>query len=103
MSRSTNFRRKNASATLHLGDGIAWMKARKPRSIHAIVTDPPYGFREYTKGEQRKLRKGRGGVWRIPPKLDGHTRSPLPRFTVLTNGDIAALEALLTEFARAAL
>jgi tRNA G10 N-methylase Trm11 len=101
--RSTTFRLRDASATLHLGDGIAWMNARKARSIHAIVTDPPYGFREYTKGEQRKLRRGRGGVWRIPPKLDGHTRSPLPRFTVLTDADVAALETLLTEFARAAL
>jgi len=79
------------------------MNARKPCSIHAIVTDPPYGFREYTKGEQKKLRKGRGGVWRIPPTLDGHTRSPLPRFTVLTPRDLAALQALMTAFARAAL
>lgn len=79
------------------------MNARKPRSIHAIVTDPPYGFREYTKGEQKKLRTGRGGVWRIPPKLDGHERNPLPRFTVLTDEDLAQLEALMTSFARAAL
>jgi tRNA G10 N-methylase Trm11 len=79
------------------------MNRQKPRSIHAIVTDPPYGFREYTKVEQAKLRGGRGGVWRIPPKLDGHTRSPLPRFTVLTDADLAALEALVTAFAQAAM
>jgi tRNA G10 N-methylase Trm11 len=79
------------------------MNAQKPRTIHAIVTDPPYGFREYTKGEQQKLRRGRGGVWRIPPKLDGHERSPLPRFTVLTERDLEKLEALMTAFARAAL
>jgi site-specific DNA-methyltransferase (adenine-specific) len=79
------------------------MNARKACSIHAIVTDPPYGFREYTTDEQKKLRKGRGGVWRIPPTLDGHTRSPLPRFTVLTEADLAALERLFADFARAAL
>jgi len=79
------------------------MNAQKPRSIHAIVTDPPYGFREYTKGEQQKLRRGRGGVWRIPPKLNGHVRSPLPRFTVLTERDLEKLEALMTAFAWAAL
>lgn len=28
------------------------------------------------------------GVWRIPPSFDGHTRSPLPRFTTLSNGDL---------------
>ncbi|HEX6272323.1 MAG TPA: DNA methyltransferase [Polyangiaceae bacterium] len=102
-SRSTTFRLRDATATLHLGDGIAWMNARKPCSIQAIVTDPPYGLREYTKGEQKKLRARRGGVWRIPPTLDGHTRSPLPRFTVLTGRDLAALEALMTAFAAAAL
>jgi site-specific DNA-methyltransferase (adenine-specific) len=101
--RSKTLRLGNQTATLHLGDGIAWMNARRPRSIHAIVTDPPYGFREYTKGEQRKLRRGRGGVWRIPPALDGHARSPLPRFTVLTDADLAKLEALMHAFARAAL
>jgi site-specific DNA-methyltransferase (adenine-specific) len=53
-------------------------------SIHAIVTDPPYGLHEYTPEQQMKLRKGKGGVWRIPPSYDGHTRSPLPRFTTLT-------------------
>jgi hypothetical protein len=102
-SRSKTLRLNGATATLHLGDGIAWMKRQKPCSVHAIVTDPPYGFREYTKVEQAKLRRGRGGVWRIPPKLDGHTRSPLPRFTVLTDADLAALEALMTSFAHAAM
>jgi site-specific DNA-methyltransferase (adenine-specific) len=102
-SRSKTFRLGDASATLHLGDGIAWMNARKACSIHAIVTDPPYGLREYTAGEQKKLRRGRGGVWRIPPTLDGHRRSPLPRFTVLTDADLEKLEAMMTAFARAAL
>ena len=31
-----------------------------------------------------KLRAGRGGVWRLPPKVGGSHRDPLPRFTVLT-------------------
>jgi DNA modification methylase len=51
------------------------------------VTDPPYGLIEYTEKEQLKLRNGRGGVWRIPPSFDGHRRSPVPRFTVLNEGD----------------
>lgn len=78
------------------------MNAQKPRSIHAIVTDPPYGALEYTKTEQRKLRRGRGGVWRIPPTLDGVKRSPLPRFTVLGERDLRALGTLFSEFASAA-
>jgi site-specific DNA-methyltransferase (adenine-specific) len=79
------------------------MNAQKPRSIHAIVTDPPYGALEYTKAEQKKLRRGRGGIWRIPPTLDGVKRSPLPRFTVLGERDLRALETLFSDFASAAL
>jgi DNA modification methylase len=87
---------------LHLGDGLAWLAKRKAHSIQAIVTDPPYGLREYHPTEQQKLRSGRGGVWRIPPAFDGHQRSPLPRFTVLTAGDHGRLRAFFEEFAREA-
>jgi site-specific DNA-methyltransferase (adenine-specific) len=88
---------------LRLGDGVAFMAARRAGSIEAIVTDPPYGVREYEPAEQAKLRRGRGGVWRIPPALDGHVRRPLPRFTVLTDADRARLAAFFAAFARAAL
>jgi site-specific DNA-methyltransferase (adenine-specific) len=88
---------------LHLGDGLTWMAKRKARSIQAIVTDPPYGLREYARSEQKKLRSGRGGVWRIPPELDGHRRSPLPRFTVLTEVDRERLSEFFERFAREAL
>lgn len=67
------------------------------------MTDPPYGLKEFSDEEKQKLRRGRGGVWRIPPALDGHTRSPLPRFTVLGEADHARLRAFFTEFARRAL
>jgi site-specific DNA-methyltransferase (adenine-specific) len=87
---------------LSCGDGIAFMAARKARSIEAIVTDPPYGLREYEPHEQAKLRRGRGGVWRVPPALGGHARSPLPRFTVLTARDRARLVAFFERFAEAA-
>ena len=86
-----------------LGDSLAWLKSRDANSIHAIVTDPPYGFKEYTEVEKGKLRGGRGGVWRIPPSLDGCRRSPLPRFTVLDEGDRAALRVFFEGFAREAL
>ena len=82
------------AATLVHGDCFDWLAARPDNSIHAVVTDPPYGLQEYTPAEQRKLRSGRGGVWRIPPSFDGHTRSPLPRFTTLND----AQRAYLREF-----
>lgn len=88
---------------IRLGDGLAWLAARAANSVHAIVTDPPYGLKEYTEAEKRKLRRGRGGVWRIPPTLDGCRRSPLPRFTVLNAEDRGALIGFFEAFARAAL
>jgi DNA modification methylase len=75
-----------------------WLRACEPHSIHGVVTDPPYGLVEYTDIEQTKLRKGRGGVWRIPPSFDGHQRAPLPRFTVLNDGDRAAMHDFFFEF-----
>jgi site-specific DNA-methyltransferase (adenine-specific) len=71
--------------------------------VHAIVTDPPYGLKEYTHKEKQKLRNGHGGVWRIPPSYDGCKRSPVPRFTVLTEADRAALKAFFASFATRAL
>ena len=72
-------------ATLYHADCFDWLGQQDDNSIHAVVTDPPYGLHEYTQEQQAKLRMGRGGVWRIPPSFDGHVRSPLPRFTTLTS------------------
>jgi DNA modification methylase len=90
-------------ATLVGADCLAWLESRDSDSVHAIVTDPPYGLVEYSDSEQNKLRAGRGGVWRIPPSYDGHQRSPLPRFTTLTPGDLNALDFFFHRWARAIL
>lgn len=89
--------------TLYAGDAFAWLKAREPQSIHAIVTDPPYGLREYTETEKKKMRNGHGGVWRIPPSFDGAKRMPVPRFTVLDEADLENLRIFFKEFSRLAL
>lgn len=91
----------HGDATLFQDDCIAWLGRQGPNSLHAVVTDPPYGLVEYSDAEQTKLRAGRGGVWRIPPSFDGHRRSPVPRFTVLSERDLARLEAFFTEWGRA--
>lgn len=77
-----------------------WLSQQLPNSIHAVVTDPPYGLVEYSDIEQSKLRTGRGGVWRIPPSFDGAKRAPLPRFTVLKPMDLDALEQFFLSWGR---
>ena len=91
------------SATLVAGNCFHWLEGRAAASIHAVVTDPPYGLVEYSDHEQAKLRAGKGGVWRIPPSFDGHRRAPLPRFTVLTPADITALDSFFFRWARSVL
>jgi len=65
-------------------DCFGWLKRIPENSIHAIVTDPPYGIKEYDFDQLEKRANGIGGIWRIPPSFDGHKRSPLPRFTALS-------------------
>jgi len=84
-------------------DCIDWLGRQPERSIHGVVTDPPYGLVEYTAKEKAKLRAGRGGVWRIPPSFDGHRRSPLPRFTVLRPAELERLRAFFSTWASALL
>src|SRR5579863_6673382 len=96
-------RAKGVRYSLYLADCIEWMDSRPANTVHAIVTDPPYGLKEYTGVEKAKLRKGRGGVWRIPPSFDGCTRSPLPRFTVLSDEELSNLKRFFSDFARRAL
>ena len=64
-------------------DCLEWLGRVPDNSIHAIVTDPPYGVKDYDLDQLEKRDAGRGGVWRIPPSFDGHLRAPLPRFTAL--------------------
>ena len=85
---------------LYSGDCRRWLAGWPENSIEAVVTDPPYGLVEYAPVQQKKLREGSGGVWRIPPSFDGHQRSPLPRFTTLTSEDLRSLDVFFTDFAR---
>ncbi len=93
----------HGKATLYNDDCIAWLERQPARSLHAVVTDPPYGLIEYSDVEQAKLRRGKGGVWRIPPSFDGSKRAPLPRFTVLKPTDHEALERFFFAWGRSLL
>lgn len=87
-------------AKLVEADCFDWLRQQAENSVHAVVTDPPYGLVEYTPEQQEKLRKGKGGVWRIPPGFDGAKRSPLPRFTVLSPNDVDELAQFFFEWGR---
>lgn len=77
-----------------------WMVKISESSIHAVVTDPPYGIKEYEPEQLEKRANGSGGVWRIPPSFDGHVRSPLPRFTALNNSERAQMRDYFSEWAK---
>lgn len=80
-------------------DCLEFLRSQSINTFHGVVTDPPYGLVEYSATEQRKLRSGTGGVWRIPPSFDGHVRSPLPRFTTLDKTDLGNLETFFAQWA----
>lgn len=85
-------------ACLYQSNCFDWLSRQPENSFHGVVTDPPYGLVEYTEKEQEKLRSGRGGVWRIPPSYDGCTRSPLPRFTTLSDVDLANMSVFFRDW-----
>ena len=102
-SRSAPKRFAFGRASIFHDDCTAWLDAQPGNSVHAVVTDPPYGLVEYSDAEQDKLRQGRGGVWRIPPSFDGSVRAPLPRFTVLKPADLEALDRFFVAWGRSVL
>jgi site-specific DNA-methyltransferase (adenine-specific) len=81
-------------------DCFQWLNRISENSLHAIVTDPPYGVKEYDADQLLKRAEGRGGVWRIPPAFDGHQRSPLPRFTALDKRERQRIFDFFTEWAK---
>jgi DNA modification methylase len=85
--------------SLHNADCFKWLETAQENSIHAVVTDPPYGLIEFSEKERGILQNGhRGGVWRIPPKFDGAVRDPLPRFTILSDEEKNNLRAYMRDW-----
>ena len=72
------------------------MGSAPENSIHGIVTDPPYGVKEYEFDQLEKRANGNGGIWRIPPSFDGSARQPLPRFTALNAKERAHVMLIVT-------
>lgn len=72
---------------IYRADALEWLAKRRAKSLHAVVTDPPYGIIEYLPEQLRMRATGTRGVWRLPQNYDGQERSPMPRFTVLNAAD----------------
>jgi len=85
---------------IYNADCFEWLTLREAASVEAIVTDPPFGVREFEALDLGKKRAGRGGNWRIPPAMGGSVRQPLPRFSTVTPTEIAGLEAFFERFGR---
>jgi len=83
-------------------DCFEWLGRIPENSLHAIVTDPPYGVKEYDFDQIEKRANGNGGIWRIPPSFDGHTRQPLPRFTALNAKERRQIRLFFIEWAKVA-
>ncbi len=81
-------------------DCFEWLARLPEASLHAVVTDPPYGVKEYEFQQLEKRENGKGGIWRIPPSFDGHQRSPLPRFTALNPRERRIMREYFTEWGR---
>lgn len=87
------------TAALH-ADCFEWLSRIPENTLSAIVTDPPYGVKEYNFDQIEKRANGNGGIWRIPPSFDGNTRSPLPRFTALNQKERAELYRFFVEWSK---
>lgn len=87
------------SGVIH-ADCFEWLSRLPENSLHAIVTDPPYGVKEYDLDQIEKRSNGVGGVWRIPPSFDGHKRAPLPRFTAFNKKELKQIREFFAEWAK---
>lgn len=79
-------------------DCLEWLGRVPENTLHAVVTDPPYGIKEYDSDQLEKRANGNGGIWRIPPSFDGHIRAPLPRFTALDAGERERLRRFFSDW-----
>jgi len=102
-SLSLDYRKQHVGGSLLLhADCLEWLTRIPENSLHGLVTDPPYGVKEYEIDQLEKRTNGIGGIWRIPPSFDGSVRQPLPRFTALNDRERAQLRRFFVEWSKAA-
>lgn len=87
--------------TLYNQSCFDWLREQPINSIQGVCTDPPFGIVEFLPHEMEKMRKGKGGVWRLPPTIGGSKRAPLPRFTTLSEKELKHVQTYFCEFGEA--
>lgn len=96
-----NYRTKKCGKALLIhADCFDWLRQLPECSIDAVVTDPPYGVKEYEIKEIERMMSGGTGIWRIPPSFDGNVRAPLPRFTALEKEERGAIVTFFRDWAK---
>ena len=83
---------------LHHADCRTWLRARASRSVHAIVTDPPFTVADFEDGAIDGM-AANVGPWRRPPTLGGVKRAPVPRFTAMTAAELDRARSFFGEWA----
>jgi site-specific DNA-methyltransferase (adenine-specific) len=81
---------------IYRADAIEWLSKQRANSIHAVVTDPPFGLLEYSAKQIQNRAQG-NGIWRLPNSRDGAKRQPTPRYTVLTVPDRSKLRGFVLQ------
>lgn len=84
-------------------DCLEWLGRLPENTLHSIVTDPPYGIKEYESDQLEKRANGKGGIWRLPPVFDNNIRSPLPRFTALNDKERNVISEFFIKWGKLAL
>ena len=90
-----------ATYTLYNQSCFDWLREQPIHSIQGVCSDPPFGIVEFLPHEMEKMRKGKGGIWRLPPNIGGSQRAPLPRFTTLSDKDLEHIQSYFHEFGEA--
>lgn len=63
-----NWRQHGNSLVIH-ADCFEWLGSIPANSLHAIITDPPYGVKEYNFDQMEKRANGNGGIGASRPRL----------------------------------
>ena len=80
-------------------DCLEWLSRVPENSLHAIVTDPPYGVKEYDLSNWKNGPTETEGSGAFRPGSNGHVRAA-PRFTALAASERERMRQFFTDWSR---